>query len=76
MEGLRKGVAASGHKFRANGDAAFDAATGYLVGDVLYGFEAGGAEAVDGASGGGVWEAGGERGGADYVSCFRFGDLL
>lgn len=40
VERLVEAVAAGGHVFCADGDAAFDAAGCDLVGDVLYGFEA------------------------------------
>lgn len=49
VEGIgAEAVTAGGHEFGADGDAAFDVAEADLVGDVLGGFEAGGAEAVDG----------------------------
>lgn len=48
VERVGEAVAAGGHDFGADGDAAFDVAEADLVGDVLGGFEAGGAEAVDG----------------------------
>ena len=65
VEGLSEAVAACGHKFCADGEAAFDAAGRDLVGDVLHGFETRGAEAVYGGGGSGVGEAGREGGGAD-----------
>lgn len=69
-EGPGQAVAASRHGFGADGDADFDGAAGDLVGDVLDGFEAGGAEAVYGGAGGGDGEAGGEESGAAVVGCF------
>lgn len=47
VEGLR-GTGGGGHGFGADGDAAVDAAEADLVGDVLGGFEARGAEAIHG----------------------------
>lgn len=75
MEGALEAVAAGGHELGAHGDADVDAAGRDLVGDVLGGFQPGGAEAVYGRGGGGVGEAGGESGGADEVGCFAVGDL-
>ena len=75
MERLSQAVAARGHEFRAHSEPAFDAAGGDLVGDVLYGFQAGGAEPVDGGGGGGGGEASGEGGGADEVGGFGVVDL-
>lgn len=40
MEGFLEAVAAFGHGLGANGNTAFDAAATYLIGDILYGFEA------------------------------------
>ena len=75
MEGLVEAVAARGHGFGADGEPDVDAAAGDLVGDVLHGFEARGAEAVHRGGRGGVGEAGGEGGGADGVGGFAVVDL-
>lgn len=64
-----------GHAFTADGEADVDAAKVDLVGNVLHGFEAGGAEAVDGGGSGGVGEAGSEGGGANVVGGARVVDL-
>ena len=47
MEGFLEAVATFRHGFGANGNTAFDTAATDLVGDVLDGFQTGGAEAVD-----------------------------
>lgn len=67
VEGFGEAVAACGHHFGADGDAAFNVSEADLVGDVLGGFEAGGTEAVDGGGASGVGEASRECGGADFV---------
>jgi hypothetical protein len=66
-------VAALCHALGAHGDTAFDGADGDLVGNVLHGLKARGAEAVQRRAGGGVGEARGEHGGADVVGglCVR-----
>ena len=74
MEGGGAGTA-FGHGFGANGDADIDATCGDLGGDVLDGFQAGRAEAVDGGGCGRVGEASGEGGGAGNVGGFGVVDL-
>jgi len=65
-----------GHAFAADGEADVNAAEVDLVGDVLHGFETGGAEAVYGGGGGGVGEACGQGGGTDVVGGTGVVDLL
>lgn len=74
-EGTGEGVTAGGHGLSAKGDTDLDGARGDLIGDVLNGFEAGGAEAVYAGAGGSDGEASGEEGGAAVVGCFGVGDL-
>ena len=47
MEGFVEAIAPFRHGFGANGNTAFDATATDLVGDILHGFEAGRAEAVN-----------------------------
>ncbi len=55
------------HQLGTDGDTDLDASLGDRVGDVLGGLQAGGTEAVDGVCACGVWDSGGEGGGADDV---------
>lgn len=61
------GLGGSRHGLGTHGKTNVDAAHVDLVGNVLDGLEARRAEAVDGGGGGGVGEAGGERGRTDVV---------
>ena len=76
MERLFEAVATLRHRFGANCNANIDAATDYLVGDVLDSFEPRRAEAVyrGGTGCGGV--SGCEGSGADDVGGFPVRDLL
>jgi hypothetical protein len=76
VEGLLEAVAALRHRLGANCKTDVDAAHRYLVGDVLDGFKAGGAESVHGRSAGCVREAGCEHGGTDDVGSFAVADLF
>lgn len=75
MEGPLKTITALRHYFCTDSDTDVDAAGRNLVGDILGGFEAGGAEAVDGGCGGGVGEAGCKGSGSNKVGGSAFGDL-
>jgi len=68
-------VAARGHQLCTDGKTAFDAAHADLIGDILHCLQARRAKTIDGARGRSVGETGGERGSADVVGGFRFGDL-
>lgn len=63
-------VAACCHALSTHGETDLDAADGDLVGNVLYGLESRGAEAVQRRAGCGVGETSGEHGGADIVGSF------
>jgi hypothetical protein len=69
-------VAASGHVLGADSQTNLDCASLDLCGDVLDSLEAGGAEAVDAAGGGGCGEASSEAGCANVVCGLRVGDLF
>lgn len=75
VERAGKTVATVGHALGTEGETARDGAEGDLVGNVLDGLQAGGAEAVARGSAGGVGEAGGEGGGTDVVGSLGIGDL-
>ena len=75
-EGAGEAVAASGHVLGTDGHTDLDGAGLNLGSNVLDGLEAGGAEAVDTAGGGGSGEASGKAGGADVVCGFGVRDLL
>jgi hypothetical protein len=75
MEGFLEAITAFRHGLGADCEADLNATITDLVGDVLNGFETGGAEAVDGRGGGGVGEAGCEGCGADEVGGLAVADL-
>ena len=75
MEGFLEAITAFRHGLGADCEADLNATITDLVGDVLNGFETGGAEAIDGRRGGGAWEAGSQARGANVVGSFGVGDL-
>ena len=76
MERLFEAVATLRHGFGANCNTNVDAATHYLVGDVLDSFEPGRAEAVYGGSTGCGGVPGCEGGSAGDVGGFPIGNLV
>ncbi len=76
MEGFIEAVATFRHGFGANGNTTFDATATDLVGDILHGFQTGGAEAIDRGCGAGGGKAGSKGCSAGNVGGFTVGYLL
>ena len=76
MEWFLETVAAFRHGFGTNGNTAFDATATDLIGNILHGFQTGGAEAVDRGCGAGGGESGGEGGSTGDVGGFTVGYLF